>query len=106
MNVARRQDVERTLDFCCSALVTTERYMSLLKLSSCFTREFVAMGRRISRLFVAAVAAVDSLVFDVDFLLEDILGVSAVVLDCGPALGVLWLNWERVEWGSMSNRIE
>ena len=55
------------------------------------------MGRRISRLFVAAIAAVDSLVFDVDFLPGDILGVSMTVLDCGPALGVLWLNWDRVE---------
>ena len=34
-----------TFDFCCSALLTKARYMSLRYFSSCLTREFVAMGR-------------------------------------------------------------
>ena len=37
-----------TLVFFCRAFNTKERYMSLLNISSCFMREFVAMGRRMT----------------------------------------------------------
>jgi hypothetical protein len=40
---------ELTLVFCCNALFTNARYISLRYFSSCFTREFVAIGRGINK---------------------------------------------------------
>ena len=69
--------------------------MSLLNISSCFTREFVATGRRMTA-FV-----------DVDGFRDGILnesfgsGMDSMFLDWGPALVTRWLNWENVECGSI-----
>jgi hypothetical protein len=76
----------RTLVFCWRAFDTKERYMSLLNISSCFTREFVATGRRITA-FV-----------DIDGFRDGIFtesfggGIDSMFLDWGPALVTRWLN--------------
>lgn len=82
--------------------MTNERYMSRLTISSCLTREFVAMGRRTSRLVEAALDALDDVfggnlagsVFCVE--------TESIFLEIGPAFGALWLNCECLECGSIS----
>lgn len=74
--------------------------MSRLKVSTCFTRELVAMGRRMRR-FVEAAVALDFFggILEVSDL--SVVCGGSILRETGPALGALWLNWERREWGSM-----
>lgn len=67
--------------------------MSRLKISSCFTRELVAMGRRRSRSGGVALVALDDALFG-GSLVGSAFSVDSgsAVRDIGPDFGALWLN--------------
>jgi hypothetical protein len=89
----RKPDI--TFNFSCNAFVTNDRYMSLFNISSCFTLEFVAIGRR-TRVSVFA------LFLDGMLALSCTKDFSETLLGGGPAFGALRLNCECVEWASIS----
>lgn len=69
--------------------MTKERYMSLLKISSCLTREFVAMGRRMSRFVEAAVVDAEDFFGGILTGSNFCEGSGSIFLDKGPTLGAL-----------------
>ena len=69
--------------------MTKERYMSLLNISSCLTREFVAIGRRMSRLAEADVVEADGFLGGILTGSDFCDGIGSMFLDNGPAFGAL-----------------
>lgn len=120
----RREWKARTITFCCNALFTNARCISFFNCSSCFILLFVAIGLGVdieeaipSTLigFFEAIVVLEEAAEDWerfvkpssdDFVSERVGSKCRWLWGVGPALGGLWLNWERVEWGSMTGKDE